>query len=142
MVMPVALISAILILPTNPLVRLNLCTSNLYALDWGRLGSITPNNFSSTLNFGTNTKSSYPLPFPTDIVVGTNFQYLLDKTIIPTPIVETVTKTGCGKATIHLSVPAGATPGIYHMEGVIEFQINPLRIITIKFNTEDFQIIK
>ena len=89
--------------------------SNLYALDQGRFGNITPNNFSSTLNFGTNAKTSYPLPNPTDLVVGTNFQYLLDRTIIPTPSIHieahkfNLTNGFVGKISIGLINATGMT---------------------------------
>ncbi len=88
--------------------------SNLYALDQGRFGTITANNFSSTLNFGTNTKSSYPLPNPTDLVVGANFQYLLDRTTIPSPNHLEVHKFNLangfvGKISIALINPSGMT---------------------------------
>lgn len=63
-------------------------------------------------------------------------------TFIPIPLVETVTKEGCGSNAIHLPIPEGSTPGTYHLEVSAEFHPNALRSIVIRFQTEDFQIVK
>lgn len=63
-------------------------------------------------------------------------------TFIPIPLVETVTKEGCGVNTIHLPIPEGATPGKYHLEVSAEFHPNALRSIVVRFQSEEFEIIK
>lgn len=63
-------------------------------------------------------------------------------TMIPTPVVGTITQPGCRKTQIHLPIPEGSTPGKYHLDVSAEFNPNPLRKIIVKFSTEEFEIIK
>jgi len=62
--------------------------SNLYTLDRGRYNSGTQlfaSGLSKRTSTGTSTKTSYSLSIPTDVIVGTNFQYILDRINVPTP---------------------------------------------------------
>lgn len=73
---------------------------------------------------------------------GTVTRTLVGPDFIPTPTVQTVTNLGCNTATVHLTVPSNASPGIYHMEVVAEFKVNEYQTVTKNYTSNTFQVIK
>lgn len=67
---------------------------------------------------------------------------LLNDSTILLPIVKSVGSLGCHKSDIQVPIPAGAEPGEYHMEGIVQYQITPTRIINVSFSSDKFKVIK
>lgn len=47
---------------------------------------------------------------------------------------------GCNSFDIAVKIPEELPPGKYQMEMSYQYQINPVRVITIKHNTEEFEV--
>lgn len=71
--------------------------------------------------------------------------YLTDTISLPYPTFNRNIPVGChkqGEMTSSLAkIPSIATPGTYFLEGVITYQVNPLRTIKVPFRTNKFNVI-
>ena len=50
-------------------------------------------------------------------------------------------KTGCTSAVAEFPIPLTAQKGKYHIDTVITYQVNVLRTVIIRYDTEDFNIV-
>ena len=62
--------------------------------------------------------------------------------IYPLAAVNSVTYPGCRTAKIYLMIPTSIPPGAYHVNMLVNVQVNLLKVNSIQTNTEDFQIVK
>jgi hypothetical protein len=62
--------------------------------------------------------------------------------VFSTPPQTTNRPMGCHVVTIAVLVPHELPPGVYHIENTFSFQMNPLRVITIKENSETFTVVE
>lgn len=53
-----------------------------------------------------------------------------------------ITTKGCGYAEIPNLIPKVSNPGIYHLEYETTVQVNPLRVLTGKFQSQDFTLVQ
>lgn len=70
------------------------------------------------------------------------YRNLIGPDRIPTAITESATQPGCRQANSHINVPLSTTPGTYQMQARAEFQINPQRVISVNYQTENFEVYK
>jgi len=49
-------------------------------------------------------------------------------------------KKGCGTATISVKIQDELSPGEYEIQNIYQYKVNPIRVITIRHNTEKFEI--
>ena len=54
--------------------------------------------------------------------------------------VNTVTYPGCRNVKIYLMIPATIPPGTYHVEMLVNVQVNLLKVISVQSRTNDFQV--
>ena len=60
--------------------------------------------------------------------------------IFTTPVVGVNRPTGCHDFDIAVLIPSELPPGYYQMEMTYQYEVNPIRTITIKENTEEFVV--
>jgi hypothetical protein len=53
-----------------------------------------------------------------------------------------VVSNTCGSTTVYNSIPDTLLPGSYHMDLVVDYQMNPIRHIIVHRQTEQFTIVK
>lgn len=71
------------------------------------------------------------------VTVSRTFQNAI---VFSTPTEITNRPTGCHTISIQVNVPSELPPGNYHLVNVYQYPPNPLRIITIQENTEEFTV--
>jgi len=75
----------------------------------------------------------------TDAVVEVT-RFLVDGVKISYPVTSAQANKGCEVNTYPISIPDYTPAGIYHFEFTYKFQVNPLRIVQITVQTEQFNI--
>lgn len=60
--------------------------------------------------------------------------------IFNTPSTTTNRQEGCHQMSIRVIVPPELIPGLYHIEIIYEYQVNPIRKVTIKRSTDNFNV--
>lgn len=76
-----------------------------------------------------------------DLTAHTSRAFVDDIVYYVLPITTSVRK-GCGKVTITVPVPSNLPPGKYTLQNIFEYKVNPIRIVTVTHNTEEFEVIK
>lgn len=76
-----------------------------------------------------------------DITCKTS-RFFLNEIIYYIPQTTSHIKIGCQKITISVHVPDTLPPSIYYLQNIYEYQVNPIRTITVIKNTEKFRVIK
>jgi hypothetical protein len=67
-----------------------------------------------------------------------------EKTTAPYPLLAATNNvaTGCRKATVrNLIIPDGVEPGFYTLELSVSYQLNPLRVATVRHRSERFEVL-
>ena len=67
---------------------------------------------------------------------------LIDDSFIPLPITNSVGQLGCHKIEIQVPIPDGARAGVYHMEGLVSYQVTGTRIVQVPFYSGKFTVTK
>lgn len=62
--------------------------------------------------------------------------------IFSSPQMYTNRRTGCNVITVGVQIPPELPPGIYYLQNIYSYQVNPLRVITLEHNTESFEVIE
>jgi hypothetical protein len=57
------------------------------------------------------------------------------------PITTNVRK-GCGKVIITVPVPDTLPPGKYYLQNIFEYKVNPIRVVSVTHNTENFLVVE
>lgn len=66
----------------------------------------------------------------------------IDTVKIDMPVVEIKIPVGCGsRISSYYKVPKILPSGIYHFEVELVYEVNPLREVSVKFQTQEFEII-
>lgn len=51
-------------------------------------------------------------------------------------------KEGCGKVTNSIKIPSQLPPGNYYIHATVTFKMNPIRVISNEYVTEQFDVVK
>lgn len=66
----------------------------------------------------------------------------VDGIIYTTPATTTDRAVGCHSILVGVNVPRELPPGLYHMEVIYQYKVNPIRTITVKHPSEQFTIVE
>jgi len=67
-------------------------------------------------------------------------KYLADGIIVPYAITKSRASVGCREVIITEKIPKFVNPGEYTIQAFISYDINPLKTITIEYETNKFKI--
>lgn len=77
----------------------------------------------------------------TNVTPTVNRQFI-DGIIYSTPESTAQLKKGCGRFINSVKIPTTLPPGTYYMKATVTFKMNPIRIISKEFITEQFTVLK
>ena len=77
----------------------------------------------------------------TDVNPRVNRQFI-DGIIYATPEATAVIKKGCGTIINTIGIPHNLPNGNYKLKSIVSYEMNPIRIITHEYITEEFSVIK
>lgn len=69
-------------------------------------------------------------------------RFVNDSIMLSQPVEITNVKAGCGKTHIPTEVPEIITPGVWHMELTITYEVNAFRNKVYRLKTEDFRVLE
>lgn len=74
-------------------------------------------------------------------VVPTVERQFIDGIIFALPPANAQLPKGCGKRLNSLEIPHALPPGQYYLQATVSYKVNPIRIITSVYRTEQFEVI-
>ena len=66
----------------------------------------------------------------------------VNEIIFVTPTTITNRPTGCAVITVEIALPKELPIGTYHLSNTYTYEINPLRTVVIKEDTEEFKVVE
>ena len=93
-----------------------------------------------------NVKQGGTLLYVVDYCKYKDFSANLSRSFVDSLVYRTPNTTGnlaigCHQVTTSLQVPLALSPGVYHLEITVSYDVNPLRTETHKLATEEFQVL-